>query len=332
MNTRRHVLVQMLQLGLAGTKADAGKLAEEFEVFFGLSPEEGEPARTIEELIGEGLVTRDDEGNLRLTQTGRQTAHGEMIEFGFEEGYKRLAAGTVDKAYRRAAEERTGAIGMTSAPELEIIADELSRLDGPVVDIGCGDGRTTRHLAQRTRHRFVGVDRSPDVVELARSQTADGGPRFVVGDMNDVWASERQGFPSAVMIDSIYFAGETPGEEKSQKELAKAVYDHCRPGGGLVVTYSTFAPDDDTSSLDHNATPVARFAEEAGIELRFHDVTAPQAKLWAEKLETLDSFRDRYYGEKSAYMYWEARNEHAAIARLCGEGKSSRFVYVLPRR
>lgn len=47
----------------------------------------------------------------------------------------------------------------------------LARVDGPVIDLGCGPGRLVLDLAAR-RVRALGIDSSPEAVELARRRGA----------------------------------------------------------------------------------------------------------------------------------------------------------------
>lgn len=52
---------------------------------------------------------------------------------------------------------------------------------GDALDAACGTGRFAAHLAAR-RHRVVGVDSSPEMLDLARARVS--GATFVVGDLH----------------------------------------------------------------------------------------------------------------------------------------------------
>jgi len=59
-------------------------------------------------------------------------------------------------------------------------------IPGPVLELGCGDGRVSRYLTERG-HAVVGVDNSPELLGLARTSAASswGGAaaRFEAGDV-----------------------------------------------------------------------------------------------------------------------------------------------------
>jgi ubiquinone/menaquinone biosynthesis C-methylase UbiE len=61
-----------------------------------------------------------------------------------------------------------------------MIADFADRVDGPVVDVGCGTGRLTAHL-DGLGIDVVGIDLSPGMIEVARE--AYPALRFEVGSM-----------------------------------------------------------------------------------------------------------------------------------------------------
>ena len=66
----------------------------------------------------------------------------------------------------------------------------LSAVEGPVIDLGCGPGRLVVDLAAR-RVPVLGVDVSPDAVDLARRRGAAVLQRDLFGDLPDEgrWAT-----------------------------------------------------------------------------------------------------------------------------------------------
>src|SRR6476469_1910241 len=64
-----------------------------------------------------------------------------------------------------------------AAPEDDLVAASLFELIGPVggqriLDLGCGQGRISRELARRG-NEVVGVDLSPDLLQIARAVDDD---------------------------------------------------------------------------------------------------------------------------------------------------------------
>lgn len=50
-----------------------------------------------------------------------------------------------------------------------------------VIDLGCGDGRTSRHLA-RTARSVLGIDPDAEAIAQARASSTGGAPVFEIAD------------------------------------------------------------------------------------------------------------------------------------------------------
>lgn len=106
-----------------------------------------------------------------------------------------------------------------------------------VLDVGCGRGGPTIHLAQTLRAKTIGVDLVPFNVRLARLNAADtpAAASFVVGDAAHLPIATAA-VDAGVAIDSlVYVADHRP----VYAELARVL----RPGGVAVVTDLVRRPD-----------------------------------------------------------------------------------------
>jgi SAM-dependent methyltransferase len=92
-----------------------------------------------------------------------------------------------------------------------------------VLDLGCGTGGHAVELAQRG-YDVVGVDRSPDMLERARSR--GGGARFELGEISDLDLGET--FDAVIMMFAVL--GYQVGNADVQSALATARR-HLHPSG-----------------------------------------------------------------------------------------------------
>jgi SAM-dependent methyltransferase len=92
-----------------------------------------------------------------------------------------------------------------------------------VLDLGCGTGGHTVLLAQRG-YQVVGVDRSAEMLELARGR--GGSARFELGDLGTL--DLREAFDAALMMFAVL--GYQVGNADVQAALATARR-HLQPGG-----------------------------------------------------------------------------------------------------
>lgn len=107
----------------------------------------------------------------------------------------------------------------------KILAEEIGLYD-KIIDVGCGWGRLLTLLPKDWRGAYLGVDISPDFIDLARSKWP--GKTFVVGDIRNWERSwgifEPIKFDWAIMISIRPMVIRNLGEkawEEMEKELRK---------------------------------------------------------------------------------------------------------------
>jgi SAM-dependent methyltransferase len=102
--------------------------------------------------------------------------------------------------------------------------------DGPVIDIGCGPGHITAHLASLGL-TVRGIDLSPGMIDVARARYP--GLSFEVGQMHGLSFGDGE-VAGAILFYSIIHL--TPAERAATfAELAGLL----RPGGPMLVAFQT---------------------------------------------------------------------------------------------
>lgn len=110
----------------------------------------------------------------------------------------------------------------------EIIRRELGASFNTILEIGCGEGHQTEHLAELAG-RITGLDVSATAVERAEKRLPEG--EFLVGDLYaQPWAKERGHFDLVTACEVIYYMSDMPGFLRTIDRL----------GRSCLVTY--FAP------------------------------------------------------------------------------------------
>lgn len=188
---------------------------------------------------------------------------------------------------------RRNAFAQATAAESDALADRLGLVAGQrVLDVGCGDGRHLRRLAQQVGVRGVGVDISEGLLRAA-SQAAErdgvaAALRFVRGDARRPPIGE--GVVDAAWTVCQGGLGTHPGTDRAViAGLARAL----RPGGRLVFTafHALFAarhlvPGDafDPYHLVHHqrTVVVGPDAQRRGFDLWTSAYTAREAASLAE--------------------------------------------------
>lgn len=133
-------------------------------------------------------------------------------------------AGAYDAIYRDKDYE-----GEISAIERNLKACGSS-LGHRVLDLGCGTGRHCEVLARRG-HAATGVERSPQMLELAQSRRAgaDGSLQFVLGDVRDARVGTT--FDTVLMMFAVLGYQQSNADALAAIQTARA---HLQPGGMFV--------------------------------------------------------------------------------------------------
>jgi ubiquinone/menaquinone biosynthesis C-methylase UbiE len=140
-----------------------------------------------------------------------------------------------------------------------------------LLDLGCGTGRWTIPLVERTGCEAVGVDRSPEMLAKARGKDRTGRICWRLGDVLAPPAAEAS-FDCALMSLMLHHLEEP-------RAAFRAAFAALRPGGVLLVRQGTLEQiADDTAhrffpeaiTIDRKRTPfrveVEAWLAEAGFE------------------------------------------------------------------
>lgn len=212
------------------------------------------------------------------------------------------------------------------------------------LDLGCGVGVLTEHLAQRTGARFVGVDRLAPVVERACERAASRpgsrsrrGPDvgFVAADLRAL-AAPASVLPFAVpvdgiaVVDTLYFVAELP-------PLVAAIRRWLAPGGRAAILASELLPEGGRAAevvVGPEQTRLGRALAGAagrGLSLTATDFTAAENALWERLVAGLHELREAFAAE-GALDLWRSRLAEAerslAWARA---GRIRRWLYRVMR-
>jgi SAM-dependent methyltransferase len=165
---------------------------------------------------------------------------------------------------------RSLAVGRWVAGADVVDEQALARLDGPVLDVGCGPGRHLHALARRGVFG-LGVDLCPDAVALARGR----GANVIVGSIfGEVPHAGR--WASALLLDGNIGIGGNPAR------LLGRVIALLAPGGTILVelaapetpTIETFARIETASAVSDwfawaevSAASIGELAGRVGVRM-----------------------------------------------------------------
>ena len=195
------------------------------------------------------------------------------------------------------------------------------------LDLGCGVGGQTLHLAELTDGRIVAIDSHAPAIERLRATLAERGladrVRALVGDMADS-GQPPESFDLVWSEGALYNIG-----------IGKALrvcYGLLRPGGCLAFTDAVWRkadpPPEIKAAFDQEyptmgrAEDVAALIERNGFEL-LGCFTLPDAAWWDDfytpMLRRIDELRLRYAGDAEALSILDEIAQEPEMHRRCSE-------------
>jgi len=225
-----------------------------------------------------------------------------------------------------------GQHGFADMAQLDELVEATDMCKGQrVLDLGCGDGRITEYLSDRTGAHLTGLDYIPKAIRLARERTTAKADRlaFVVGDVNALNLPAGE-FDAILSIDTIYFSQDyawTIGQ------LAAAL----RPGGRMAFLYSygwePGAPPEafDAATLAPDRTPLAEALRANGLGYRTQDWTAADCGLARSRRRILEELEPQFRAEGLDFVCENRMGEAQGIATGCDLGLHRRYMVCVDR-
>ena len=167
--------------------------------------------------------------------------------------------------------------------------------DGPLVELAVGNGRVAIPVARATGCRVIGIDSSPAMLELARTDAAEAGAELDLreGDMRDLALDEP-----AALIYCPFRALLHLRTWQDRRRTFERVAASLRPGGRFA--WNAFA-------FDH------RIATE--LDGRHQDAPMPHTNRYAVGENRIDIQLDE--GPTSS-LWWATKNEWLGLIDVAG--------------
>lgn len=277
-------------------------------------------------VAGAFLSERDGEFSL----TGRGVAARKALEI-----TNPLWRYEYDNFFSRAEESRAHALfcervyglnlcqhGLADISQLDELLEALRPTKNEhILDAGCGNGRITEYLQERTGAFFTGIDISPQAVAQARARTVARSDRlaFEVGNLNRLDFAP-QTFDKVFAIDTLYYVDDLEATVRQFRAVLK-------PGGQMGLFYTEWINDPaERPRLLPGNTSLAVLLDKHGLRYDAFDLTAAEAEHWRKKLAVLEQLEPLFEREGNSDLY---RYRHSEARRYANwdATKRSRHLY-----
>jgi SAM-dependent methyltransferase len=218
--------------------------------------------------------------------------------------------------------------GFADVTQLDALMAALALKPGQrALDLGCGDGRITEYISDRSGAHLTGLDYVPLAVEQARARTTAKQDRltFLTGDMNALELPSRA-FDAIMSVDTLYFSDDLP-HTVSQLNAA------LRPGGQMGILFShgwePWRPREEFNvhTLAPESTPLGLALTANGLAFTVQDFTAEDQRLAHLRQTVLGDMRPQFEAQDLMFVYENRMGDAQGIARAIEAGLHRRYLY-----
>lgn len=199
--------------------------------------------------------------------------------------------------------ERLRASGLDWAAMVDLFAARSGRSAGSGVclELGCGVGRVTRHLADRFE-RVIGVDISPGNLALCRDYMGEAG----IDNVDLVQVSGIEDFEALPTFDYFYsFIVLQHNPPPIQMAMLRLMFERLNPGGGVLFQIPTSMPD---YEFDADA-----YLDSPHGEMEMHGLPRHVilAEMQAHGIEIVDVVPDAFSGGLGSFTFYGIKHAPA---------------------
>jgi SAM-dependent methyltransferase len=197
---------------------------------------------------------------------------------------------------------------------------DLTREDR-VLDLGCGIGKVSEYISDRTGARVTGIDLAGPAIRSAAERTVAKRHRldFVEADINTGDVGTR--FDAIVAIDTLYFLDDLHGTIGRLTDLVKR---RARMG---ILCSELLRGGGAGYDLQPSETRIGRALAAHGLRYRTLDYTENENEIWRRRSRTLEKLRTAFEAEGNLALYGLLRRETERSMRWVETGRVRRFLY-----
>ena len=211
--------------------------------------------------------------------------------------------------------------GLITKEELNYLLEKLGHgRFAKILDAGCGNGKITELIQQRSGAQLYGIDISEQGIQIAKERTATNNDLFFEKMDMDHLDYSPNFFDGIISLDTFYYS-------KNQRNLLESLIRILQKGGRLFIYYSQWIMDESTSeNLLGSKTNLAYHLDDLGLKYSYTDLTKSGLDHWKLKLKKLEEMKELFEVEGSLDL-WRYRYLESKRYANWGDKKYSRYLY-----
>lgn len=215
-------------------------------------------------------------------------------------------------------------MNMITMSQLDEFIDILDLKPGSrILDMGCGVGKISEYISNRTNTDLCGIDYIQDIIDLANVRAADNDNlEFLTADLDDL-DFPANSFDVVISLDSLYFAENL---ERTVKRMLKIT----KPNGKVAVFYGQILKDDEPKDkLLHANTELGIILQNEGVNYTAYDKSSDEEVFWQRSLEVAGQLETKFKDEGNIDIFDNLVFEAKNCLSLIEQDRLSRYLFVI---
>ncbi|NHJ49636.1 MAG: class I SAM-dependent methyltransferase [Asgard group archaeon] len=175
---------------------------------------------------------------------------------------------------------------------LELLMNKLKiNANDVVLDLGCGLGKITEYIAQKTNSKITGIDSSQKAIEWAQKNTKINEKlSFDVVDINDLdYPSES--FDVILALDVLYWI-------ENLEPVVKKLKDILKPNGRMGLFYVLFrTKEEPIESVLVDSSKIGKLLKKNNFKYEIIDISQNAVHIWKQKISVGTELRPIFEAE-----------------------------------
>jgi len=195
-----------------------------------------------------------------------------------------------------------------------------------VLDLGCGNGKMSEFISEKTGAHVTGIDNIPEAIRQAQARIRgkNKSVSFRVMDIESLHFPTSS-FDTIISVDTLYFTDMIT-------TLGK-LWGILKPDGQIGIYYSHGVSSDepaerfDLNSLHPDRTPLANAIRVNGLKYKVWDFTAEDYSHALLKKKVAEELRTDFEAEGNSFLFDNRYEEANGVIRAIDEDAHRRYLY-----